>query len=147
MANKTFDRITKTMAILLALCFILSVTAISVNATALEQGNKFHDHAGKYKHGDKYGQDYKDSNSYGQDYRDGDKYAQGYIDGDQYRQGYKDGYSKGLNDGREDCIKYGSKDFLRKIPNPSNEDKRYREGFSLGYTTGYHKTRYACLKK
>ena len=137
MANKTFDRITKTMAILLLLCFVLSVTAISVNAATFEQRNKFYDHAGKYKHGDKYGQDYKDGNNYRQDYRDGDK----------YKQGYKDGYNKGLNDGREDCIKYGSKDFIRKIPNPHNKDKRYREGFIQGYTIGYHEKRYTCLKK
>jgi hypothetical protein len=117
MANKTFDRITKTMAILLLLCFVLSVTAISVNAATFEQRNKFYDHADKYKHGDKYGQD------------------------------YKDGYNKGLNDGREDCIKYGSKDFIRKIPNPHNKDKRYREGFIQGYTIGYHEKRYTCLKK
>ncbi len=137
MANKTFDRITKTMAILLALCFVLSVTAVSVNAATFEQSNKFYDHAGKYKHGDKYGQDYKDSNNYGQDSRNGDSYIQG----------YKDGYNKGLNDGREDCIKYGSKVFIRKIPDPHNKDKRYREGFIQGYTIGYHEKRYTCLIK
>jgi hypothetical protein len=137
MANITFDRITKTMAILLALCFVLSVTAVSVNAAALEQRNKFDDHSGKYKHGDKHGHDYKDGNNYGQDYRDIDK----------YEHGYKDGYTKGLNDGIKDCIKYGSKDFIRKIPDPPNKDNRYRAGFIQGYTIGYHEKRYACLKK
>ena len=48
MAKKTFDRITKTMAILLALCFVLSVTAASVNAATFEHGNKFNDHSDKY---------------------------------------------------------------------------------------------------
>ncbi len=50
MANKIFDRITKTMAILLVLCFVLSVTVASVNAAAFE---------------DKYGQGYKDGYSKG----------------------------------------------------------------------------------
>lgn len=81
-----------------------------------EQGNKFYDHGGKYK------------------------------DGDKYEQGYKDGYNKGYIDGKEDCIQYGSKDFIRKIPDSSNKDKRYREDFYRGYTTGYHEKRYKCLK-
>jgi branched-subunit amino acid permease len=101
MANKIFDRITKTMAILLVLCFVLSVTVASVNAAAYE---------------------------------------------DKYGQGYKDGYSKGSSDGKNDCNQYGSKDFIRKIPNPSNNDESYIKGFILGYKTGYNGERYTCLK-
>jgi hypothetical protein len=137
MVNKIFDRITKTMAILLALCFVLSVTAVSVNAAAFEQRNKFYDHTDKYKHGDKHGHDYRDGNNHGQDYRDIDK----------YEQGYKDGYNEGFKDGIKDCIKYGSKEFIRKIPDPPNKDNRYRAGFIQGYTIGYHEKRYACLRK
>jgi hypothetical protein len=102
MANKIFDRITKTMAILLVLCFVLSVTVASVNAAASE---------------------------------------------DKYGQGYKDGYSIGSNDGKNDCNQYGSKDFIRKIPSPSNNDESYVKGFILGYKTGYNGERYTCLKK
>jgi len=110
-ANKTFDRTTKTMAILLTLCFVLSVTVASVNAAPFEQRNKLHDH------------------------------------GDQYGQGYKNGYSKGSNDGKRDCSEYGSKDVLKKIPSPSNNDENYKKGFKLGYLTGYDEKRYTCLKE
>ena len=102
MTNKIFDRITKTMAILLVLCFLLSVTVASVNAAAFE---------------------------------------------DKYEQGYQDGYSKGSNDGKKDCDQYGSKEILKKMPDPSNNDKSYSKGFILGYTTGYNEKRYSCLKK
>ncbi len=102
MANKIFDRITKTMAILLVLCFVLSVTVASVNAAAFE---------------------------------------------DKYGQGYTDGYSKGSNDGKKDCNQYGSKDILKKMPNPPNKGKSYIKGFILGYTTGYSEKRYSCLEK
>ena len=110
MANKTFDRITKKMAFLLALCFLLSVTAVSVNAATFEQGNKFNDH------------------------------------GDKYGQGYKDGYSKGSNDGQKDCNQHGSREVLKKIPYPSNNDQSYRNGFKQSYITGYNEERYSCLK-
>jgi hypothetical protein len=126
MANMTFDRITKTMVILLALCFVLSVTVASVNAATFEQENKFYDHEGKYK--------------------DGDNYGQGYKDGDNYRQSFKYGYDKGYIDGNKDCSQYGRKNIIRKIPDPSNNDKRYRGSFNLGYTNGYHEKRYTCLK-
>jgi hypothetical protein len=102
MANKIFDKITKTMAILLVLCFVLSVTVASVNAATYE---------------------------------------------DKYGQGYKDGYSEGSKDGKNDCNQYGSEDFIRKIPNPSNNDESYIKGFILGYKTGYNGERYTCLKK
>lgn len=102
MANKIFDRITKTMGILFVLCFVLSVTVASVNAAASE---------------------------------------------DNYGQGYKDGYSKGSNDGKTDCSQYGSKDFIRKMPNPSNNDESYVKGFIIGYKTSYNEERYTCLKK
>jgi hypothetical protein len=157
MSKKTFARVTKTMAILLAVLFLVTVTVVSVNAATIEQGNKSDDHADKYKHGDNYGQDYKDGNnygqdykdgnSYGQDYKDGNSYGQDYRDGDKYRQGYKDGYSEGLNDGRKDCNKYGSKEILNKIPDPTYKDKSYSRDFILGYTTGYNEKRYLCLQK
>jgi hypothetical protein len=102
MENKIFVRIIKTMAVLLVLCFVLSVTVASVNAATFE---------------------------------------------DKYRQGYKDGYREGSKDGKNDCNQYGSKDFIRKIPNPSNNDESYVKGFILGYNTGYNEERYTCLKK
>jgi hypothetical protein len=39
MANKTFNRITKAMNILLALCFVMLVTAASVSAYATVDGD------------------------------------------------------------------------------------------------------------
>ncbi len=117
MKNKTFDRITKAITFLLALCSLLSVTAASVNAATLEQGNKLCGHEDKYK----------DSDSYGQ--------------------GYKDGHGKGYIDGKNDCSQYGRKNILRKITGHSNNDKSYCKGFLLGYKAGYNEKRYSCLKK
>ncbi len=117
MTNRTFDRITKVITFLLALCSVLSVTAASVSAANLEQGNKSCSHEEKYK----------DSDSYGQ--------------------GYKDGHGKGYIDGKKDCSQYGRKNILRKITGHSNNDKSYCKGFLLGYKAGYNEKRYSCLKK
>ena len=101
MAKKTFDRITKTMAILLALCFVLSVTAASVNAATF-------DHDDKYKHGNKYGQAYKDG--YAKGYNDGKKRCSQFGSKDNlqkipdpsnkdksYRESFKQGYLADYN--------------------------------------------------
>lgn len=117
MTNRTFNRITKTITFLLALCSVLSVTAASVSAATLEQGNKSCGHEDKYK----------DSDSYGQ--------------------GYNDGHGKGYIDGKKDCSQYGRKNILRKIPGHSNNEKSYCKGFLLGYKAGYNEKRYTCLKK
>jgi hypothetical protein len=116
MSKKKILRVTETMAILLALCFVLSVTVASVNAATFEHGHKFTDHSDGYEHGNKYGQ------------------------------GYKDGYAKGHNDGKKQCIQSGSGNNLQKIPDPSNNDKSYSESFKQGYLTGYNEIRYSCLK-
>ena len=104
------------MAILLTLCFVLSVTAASVNAAIFEHGNKFNDHSDRYGQGNKYGQ------------------------------AYEDGYAKGNNDGEKECSQSGSKDNLQKIPDPSNNEKSYLENFKQGYLKGYNEKRYSCLK-
>jgi hypothetical protein len=101
MANKIFDRITKTMAILLLLCFVLSVTVASVNAAAFE---------------DKYGQGYKDGYSKGS--KDGKKDCDQYGSEDilkkmpgssnndkSYSKGFILGYTTGYNEERYSCLK------------------------------------------
>ena len=123
MVNQKFEKITKTLAILLALCFVLSVTVASVNAAIFEHGNRFNDHGDRYEHGNKYGH------------------------GNKHGQGYKDGYAKGQNDGKKQCRRFGSKDNLQKIPDPSNNEKSYHKSFKQGYLKGYNEKRYSCLKK
>jgi len=110
MANKTFDRITKTIAILLALCFVLSVTVASVNAAVFEQRNKPHNQ------GDKYTQGYK--NGYSEGSNDGKKDCSEYGSKDNlkkipspsnndknYEKGFKLGYLNGYNEKRYSCLK------------------------------------------
>ncbi len=122
MGKKTFARVIKTMAILLAVLFLVTVTTVSAYTTI---GGETNDRNTIVIHDDKH--------------RFGD------LD-DKYGQGYKDGYSKGSNDGKKDCNKYGRKNVLRKIPDPSNNDKSYCKGFTLGYKSGYHEKRYICLQ-
>jgi hypothetical protein len=101
MANKIFDRITKTMAILLVLCFVLSVTVASVNAADFE---------------DKYGQGYKDGYSEGS--KDGKKDCNKYGSKEilnkipdptykdkGYSKGFILGYTTGYNEKRYTCLK------------------------------------------
>jgi len=110
MGKKKFFRVTKTMAILLALCFVLSVTVASVNAATFEQRNKLHDH------GDQYGQGYKDG--YAKGHNDGEKQCiqSGSKDNLQkipdpsnndksYRESFKQGYLTGYNEIRYSCLK------------------------------------------
>ena len=122
MGKKTFARVTKTMAILLAVLFLVTVTTVSAYTTIVGEtndGNTIIIHENKQRFG---------------------------SHDDKYGQGYKDGYSKGSNDGKKDCNKYGSKEILNKIPDPNYKDKGYSRGFILGYTTGYNEKRYTCLK-
>ncbi len=123
MGKKTFARVTKIMAILLAVLFLVTVTTVSAYTTI---GGETNDRNTIIIHDDKHR----------------------FVDhDDKYGQGYKDGYSKGFNDGKKDCNKYGSKEILNKIPDPTYKDKSYSKGFILGYTTGYNEKRYLCLQK
>ncbi len=122
MGKKTFARVTKTMAILLAVLFLVTVTTVSAYTTI--DGET------------------KDRNTI---VIHNDKHRFGNHD-DKYGQGYKDGYRKGSKDGKKDCNKYGSKEILNKIPDPTDKDKDYSRGFILGYTTGYNGERYTCLQ-
>ncbi len=103
MSNKTFDRITTTLSILLALCFVLSVTAASVNAATFE-------------HGDKYGKGYNDGYSKG--YKDGKKDCSKYGKTEilrkisvlfnrekSYNEGFIKGYITSYNKNRYTCLK------------------------------------------
>lgn len=100
MANKIFYRFTETMAILLVLCFILSVTVASVNAAPFE---------------DKYGQGYKDG--YGKGSNDGKKDCNQYGNKEilkkipnissndkSYIKGFILGYTTGYNEKRYSCL-------------------------------------------
>ncbi|RXA19958.1 hypothetical protein EQO05_07390 [Methanosarcina sp. MSH10X1] len=108
MMNKKSARLKKTLAVLLGLCFVLSVTVES--ASAADNGK-------------------------------------GYDDG------YGKGYDGGKKQGHKDCIKYGMREVLSKIPFPSINHSwtktykdSYNRGYQRGYLDGYNKNRYLCLK-
>jgi hypothetical protein len=100
MENKIFNKTTKTTAILLVFCFLLSVTVTSVNAAAFE---------------DKYGQGYKDGYIKGSN--DGKKDCNQYGNKDilkkmpdpsdkdkSYGKGFILGYNTGYNEQRYSCL-------------------------------------------
>jgi hypothetical protein len=111
MRNKKFDRIKKTLAILLILCFALSVTAASVSA------------AGNSKDKDGYSDGYK--KGYNDGKKQGDKDCEEYGSTENlskvpipsskdswtiyykssYNTGYKKGYIDGYNGNRYKCLK------------------------------------------
>jgi hypothetical protein len=71
-----------------------------------------------------------------------------------YDAGYQNGYKSGYDIGHQDCLKYGKKGTLTKIPAAFIKDnwtekykKDYKDGFKIGYISGYHSERYKCLKK
>ena len=110
MGKKKFSRVTKTLAILLALCFVLSVTVASVNAATFEHGNRFNDHS------DRYGQGYE--NGYAKGQNDGNKQCNQlgskdnlqkipspFNQGKDYSESFKQGYLKGYNEKRYSCLK------------------------------------------
>ena len=124
MGNKKFGRIKKTLAVLLMLCFTLSITAASAEAS-------------------------DDSNGYNDGYYKG--YDDGCNKG--HDDGYNKGHDDGKIQGEKDCKQYGSKENLSKIPSPalkSDWDISYKtsygEGYTKGYIEGYNKNRYSCLK-
>jgi hypothetical protein len=125
MENKKFERIKKTFAVLLVLCFVLSATVASANAT---EKNKNKDDYDKNKEGY-------------------DKKIDGYIEG------YKKGIDDGRKHGQKDCEQYGSRETLSKIsiPNikhswPDYYKKSYEEGYRKAYIYSYNEIRYNCLK-
>lgn len=70
--------------------------------------------------------------------------------------GYSDGYNKGYEDGKmqaiKDCLQYGSRDVLSKIPSPPDQygwteyyRDNYKNGYESGYIFGYNQVRYGCL--
>jgi hypothetical protein len=71
-----------------------------------------------------------------------------------YSAGYNLGYSKGVTKGHSDCVSYGIKSVLVKIPTPSVSARwgscyitGYKAGFKAGFINGYNKNRFACLKR
>ncbi|MHB8103675.1 MAG: hypothetical protein ACYDEF_16295 [Methanosarcina sp.] len=64
------------------------------------------------------------------------------------------GYKVGYDAGYKDCLKYGLKGVLTKIPVPDIKDewtnnykRGYIESFKKEYIEGYHDVRFACLKE
>jgi flagellar biosynthesis/type III secretory pathway protein FliH len=118
MINKKFDRIKKTFAVLLVLCFVLSITVASASAA-----NKSKD---------------KDANS-----KDKDAFSDGYKKGidDGRKQGKKDCEQY---DSRETLSKIPPPSSDRRWSDHYKDS--FNAGYTLGYTAGYHETRYKCLK-
>jgi hypothetical protein len=114
MTNKIFDRITKAITFLLALCSVLSVTAAS--ASAADNSNYVKNKDG-YKAG--YDKGYKDGKKQGE--KDCQQYGKGEIlkkipgpfnksswttdYKERYNKGYGDGYIDGYSHNRYDCLK------------------------------------------
>jgi hypothetical protein len=131
MKNNIFGRIKKTLAILLAVCFLLSVTTTSVSAT---ENSRYGKNKVAYEGG------------YNKGYSGKNKVA--------YEDGYSKGYSVGKEQGKKDCKQYGSTEILKKIPRPFTKyswtavyKKSYRNGYKSGYIDGYSGIRYECLRK
>jgi flagellar biosynthesis/type III secretory pathway protein FliH len=114
MGNNKFDRIKKTIAILLLLCFVLSVTVASVSAADNSESGKNKD---GYKAG--YNKGYKDGKKQGQ--KDCDqygireilqkiptpfnKYSWTKYFTERYNKGYKGGFIDGYSQSRYKCLK------------------------------------------
>jgi len=114
MENTAFDKIKKALAILLMLCFILSVTAAVASAG---DNSKYGKNKEAYKKG--YNKGYKDGKKQGK--KDCKQYGskevlqkipnaviklswtKGYRES--YSKGYKDGYIEGYNQKRYECLK------------------------------------------
>jgi hypothetical protein len=108
MGNKKFDRIKKTLAVLLMLCFTLSITAVL--AEAGDDSNGYNDGYNKgYSDGKIQGE--KDCKQYGS--RENlskiplppvkNSWSVSY--GDDYLKGHKEGYVDGYNRNRYICLK------------------------------------------
>jgi hypothetical protein len=125
MENKRFERVKKTFAVLLVLCFVLSATVASASATEKNENKDGYD---------------KNKDGF-------DKNKDGYIIG------YKKGIDDGRKHGQKDCEQYGSRETLSKISIlgikyswPDNYKKSYEEGYRTGYIDSYNEIRYNCLK-
>lgn len=111
MINKKFDKTKKTLAILLILCFILSVTAVSVSAASNSKNKDgYNDGYRKgYEYGKKQGQ--KDCNQYGSKEAlskipsppNDSRWTKYYKES--YNKGYRKGYIDSYNGNRYTCLK------------------------------------------
>lgn len=109
MINKEFDKIKKTFAVLLILCFVLSVMAASANAADNSKDGYSDGYKKGYDDGKKQGQ--KDCKQYGSKEtlskipsppnRDG--WTKPYRDS--YNSGYEKGYIDSYNGNRYTCLK------------------------------------------
>jgi hypothetical protein len=70
-----------------------------------------------------------------------------------YQAGVQYGYKAGSDASHADCLKYGQKSVLSKIPHPvikdnwtTNYKEGYIKGFKNGYVAGYNSVRFTCLK-
>jgi uncharacterized membrane protein len=109
MRNKKFDRMKKTLAILLVLCFALSVTVASASAADNKDGyNKGYNKG--YQDGKIKGQ--KDCKKYGSKETlskipsPPNEYGWTKYYKDNYNEGYEKGYIESYNRIRYDCLKW-----------------------------------------
>ena len=114
MGNNKFYRIKKILGILLAVCFLLSVTAASVSA---DDNSKYGENKDGYNPG--YNEGYKDGEKQGQiDCKQygskeilqkipspSNKYNWTKYYTENYNKGYKNGYLDGYNPSRYTCLK------------------------------------------
>jgi hypothetical protein len=128
MGKQTFNRITKTLGIILLVFAMMFMTAASASAKNVYNPANIQD-------GHKAGYGSRD-------------YKMGSLGGAQ------DGYQVGYNAGTEDCLNYDQIGVLTKIPAPdiknkwtNNYKRGYKESFKKGYIAGYHNGRLKCLKK
>ena len=121
MRNKKFDRIKKTLAILLIVCFTLSVTVASVSAADNDKSGYMDGYYKGYKDGKKQGQ--KDCKQYGSRENlakipsplNKDSWTKSYKNS--YNAGYKKGYLDGYNGNRYICLRY-------KPESPENRNRK-----------------------
>jgi len=112
MPNKIFDKIKKTMAISLALCFLLSVAVASVNAATFEQNNNPSGNSNNYRQGYEDGLEKgridakKDCSQYGRE-NTLTKIPTPSNNEKSYIEGFTKGYLTSYNEERYTCLKNG----------------------------------------
>jgi hypothetical protein len=111
MISKKFDRIKRTFAVLLTVCFVLSVTAAAASAAADSKNKDGYNDGYTKGYGDGRKQGQIDCDNYGSreilskipsPYND-NRWTENYKDS--YNRGYQKGYIDGYNGNRYTCLK------------------------------------------
>ena len=116
-------RLKKTLAILLIVLFVASMSAVAVSASHGDHQKRGHHHQNDRHHGDKIKTNSED-----------------------YKSGYSDGKVAGYNDGKADYTATTQKayqesydDSLTSIPIAVKQKNNYIAGYEAGYEKGYDK--------